>query len=336
MAIVAFPSVGTTEWNDLASAYFRKSVNNTPRDNFYKKYPALTWFRKNQKTEDTAAKWTWPVMTGNTAQGRSYIGVQGHTPVRVQVATTAEQDCAFFAEPIFISHTDQERAKGQGKTFDLLEWHKKDAMLRLTAKHSSYLWASSQAETTDPLSVRLAIPIDPTADVAFNGLNGASTKQPFWRNKTQTSSGSFSTSGVLKLDALLNDMAEEEGDPDLLVTTKAVYGFIQQYQRGHLNIQRSSTDTSKTLGDVGIPMLYHNGIPIVHDPDCTSGVIYALKADAIHWKANSGGDYVLYGDGFESTMVNGVLGSLAYLRLEGNLCVESRRALGQVDGNTAV
>ena len=335
MAISAYPSVGTTEWNDLASAYFRKSIFNTPRDNFYKKHPALVWFRKNQATQDTAAKWTWPVFNGNVSQGRSYIGAQGHTPVRVNVATTAEQDCAFFAEPIFITHTDQERAKGNGKTFDLLEAHKKDAMLRLTAKHSSYMFAATQVTATDPLSVRLAIPIDPTADVAFNLLNGAAAKQPFWRNQTQTCTGSWATSGINKLDAGLNDMAEEAGDPDILVTTKAVFQFIQQQQRGHLSIQRSTTETAKTMGDLGIPMLYHAGIPIVHDSDCTAGVIYGLKADAIKWNANSGGDYVLYGDGFESTMINGVLGSLAYIRLEGNLCVYERRALLQVDAISA-
>jgi hypothetical protein len=89
------------------------------------------------------------------------------------------------------------------------------------------------------------------------------------------------------------------------------------------------------MGDLGIPMLFHNGIPIVHDTDATTGCIYALNKDAIKWVANSEGDYKMYGDGFESTIINGVAGSLGYIRLEGNLCVYERRALGQVDGITS-
>lgn len=332
---MAYPTFGTTEWNELSSAYFRKSLFNTPRDQYFKKHPALAWFRANQRTEDTAAKWTWPVVDGSAAVGRSYTGVQGHTPVDVKVATTAEQDCAFYLEPVFISHTDAERTKGSGKTFDLLEQKKKHAMKRVADKHSSYLFSATQVNATDPLSVRLAIPVDPTANVAFNNLNGSSGNQTWWRNKTQTSSGSWSTDGIKKLDALLNDIAEESGDPDILVTTKTVFAFIQQQQRGHMAINRSSTETAKNMGDLGIPMLFHNGIPIVHDSDCTSGVIYALNKEAIKWVSNKEGDYTLYGDGFESTIVNGVAGSIAYIRLEGNLCVEERRALGQVDSITS-
>jgi hypothetical protein len=332
---MAYPTFGTTEWNELSSAYFRKSLSNTPRDQYFKKHPALAWFRANQREEDTAAKWTWPVMDGSAPVGRTYTGTQGHTPQDVKVATTAEQDCAFYLEPVFISHTDAERTKGSGKTFDLLDQKKSHAMKRVTQKHASLLWSSTQVNATDPMTIRLAIPIDPTANVAFNNLNGSSGNQTWWRNQTDTCTGSWSTDGIKRLDNILNSIADEAGDPDILVTTKAVFAFIQQQQRGHMALQRSTTETAKNMGDLGIPMLFHNGIPIVHDTDATTGCIYALNKDAIKWVANSEGDYKMYGDGFESTIINGVAGSLGYIRLEGNLCVYERRALGQVDGITS-
>lgn len=333
---MAYPALGTTEWNELSSAYLRKSIAREPRDQYTKKHPMLVWLRSRQKTEDTAAKWTWPIEDGSAAVGRSYIGTQGHTLTDVKVATTAEQDCAFFAEPIFIAHTDGERTKGTGKVFDLLEAKKKHAFKRVTEKHSAYVWATSRGSSTDPMSIPLAIPIDPTADVTFNNISGAAGKLTTWRNKTQTSTGSWSTNGIDKLDALLNDIAEEAGDPDILVTTKAIFGFMQKAGRGYLaNNASVSTKAGRQMADLGIPVLYHNGIPIVHDSDAVSGRIYAINADAIQWVANKEGDYTLMGDGFENTMITGVMGSLAMIRLEGNLCCYERRALGQVDGITA-
>ena len=334
---MAYPALGTTEWNELSSAYLRKSLTGGI-DQFTKKHPALVWLRSKQLTEDTAAKWTWWVPDGSAAIGRSYTGVQGHTPQDVKVATTAEQDCSFFAEPIVFTHTDEQRTKGSGKTFDLLDQKRVHATRRLTDKHSALIWSSTQVSATDPTTIRLAIPIDPTASVAFNGLNGSSGNQTWWRNKTQTCTGSYATDGINKLDTMLNDMAEDSttGEPELLVTTKAIFGFMQRASRGYMNLTSAlNTKAGKQMADLGIPILSHNGIPVVHDSDCTSGCIYALHSDAIQWVSNAGGDYTLMGDGFESMRSTGVMAVVAYERLEGNIRVMERRALGQVDAITA-
>lgn len=205
----------------------------------------------------------------------------------------------------------------------------------LTRKHSSLLWTTSKAASTDPDSIPLAIPIDPTASVAFNNLNGAAGVQPFWRNQTETCTGSWSSDGVNKLDALCNKIAQEGGEPELLVTTRTVFQFVQQQSRGHLAINASATKAGKQLADMGIPHLSFNGIPLIHDVDAVSGRIYALHSDAIEWVPVSGGDYSMMGDGFESTQMNGVMASVAHMRLEGFLRVRNRRLLGQVDAITA-
>ena len=335
---MAYPSLGTTEWNELSSAYLNKTLSRELRDQYTKKHPLLVWLRSKQSTEDTAAKWTWPVYDGSAAVGRSYTGTQGHTPQDVKVATTAEQDCAFWAEPIVFTHTDEQRTKGSGKTFDLLAAKRTHAMRRVTDKHSALIWSSTQVNVTDPTTIRLAIPIDPTASTAFHNINPSSGNQTWWRNKTQTSTGSYSTDGINKLDTAINDMVEDSttGMPELLVTTKAVFNFMQRASRGYMNLQSAlMTKAGKQMADLGIPILSHNGIPVVHDSDCTTGCIYGVHSDAIEWVANEGGDYTLMGDGFESMRSTGVMAVVAYLRLEGNLRVTERRALLQVDGITA-
>jgi hypothetical protein len=333
---MGLPAVGSTEWNEVASAHMYEFLKSDPRDQYFKKRPTLAHLRSKQMTKDGGDRWAWPILDGSAPVGRSYIGVQGHTPQDVKVSTMAETVPFFHAEPIFIAHTDGVKAGGGGKLFDLLETKTKHTKLRLTQAHSAYIWATSKATSTDPDSIPLAIPVDPTLSVAFNNLNGASGNQTYWRNKTQTSSGSWSTSTTGKLDALLNDIAEEAGDPSLLVTTKTVYGFIQAQARGHYALHADvKSAAGKQMADLGIPMLNWNGIPIIHDADCPSGKIYALNDDAIQWVAVAGGDYTIMEPGFQSTSINGVMGSLAWMRLEGALCVWERRALGQVDGTSA-
>jgi len=333
---MALPALGTTEWNEVASAHLYKFLKTEPRDQYFKKHPGLAWFKANQETADGGSRWAWPILDGSAAVGRSYIGTQGHTMQDVKVATMAETTPFFWAEPIFMAHTDGVLAGGDGKLFDLLETKIRHARKRLEEKHSALLWAASKAATTDCDSVPLMIPVDPTQSVAFNNLNGASGNQTYWRNKTQTGTGSWSTSGINKLDALLNDISEESGDPDVLITTKAVYAFIQQQARGHYALHADvKTKSGKQFADLGIPMLNFNGIPIVHDSDCPAGKIFALNSEACKWRAVEGGDGTMMGDGFENTSVAGVMGSQAYLRLEGNLVCYERRALGQVDTITS-
>jgi hypothetical protein len=326
---MAFPTIGTTEWNDLATAYLYDFTSKMPKDQWSKQYPALQWLLNNKVVRPTAAKMAWPIEDTTSTLGASYTGWQGVTPTDRHTATMAEQAMAHYAEPIMIAETDESTT--DGGLFDLLEFKTKAARKALTKEHSRQLWAASLGTATDFQSIPLAIPVDPTADVAFNNVSGASGKVTSWRNKTQTSTGSWSANGIDKLDALLNEMAEEK-TPDILITTRTVFGFMQKNGRGYLqgNMQTNSK-AGKQMLDLGIPVLFHNGIPIVHDPDCTAGCIYAFSEGAIEWRVYSKQDYKIKEPGFQSTQINGKFGSLAYLGLSGNLCVTERRALGRVD-----
>ncbi len=329
------PSVGTTEWNERASAHMYKFLERDPIDNYTTKHPALAWLRARQSTFD-GGKPAWPIFYGRTAIGRSYTRGQAFTPSSTEAVTTAETDLMHFVEPITVYRTDQIRAGGQGKLFDYMEQQTRAARGGMTVKHSALLWAASKASSTDCDSIPLAIPVDPTASVAFNNINGATTGQTFWRNKTATCTGSWSTDGINKLDSVCDQLADEGAQPELLVTTRAVFGFMRQNARGYMQLCKdASTKTGKMLADLGIPFIEHNGIPVVHDQDCTSGNVFALHSEAIEWVAHPEGDYKMVGDGFESLQITQVMGSQAVMALEGFLRVRNRRWLGRVDSITA-
>lgn len=330
-----FPSVGSTEWNEVATTHLYNFLQRDPADNYTKPHPTLAWLRRGQSTTG-GGKPAWPVFFGTDATGRSYLKGQVINIADAESHTMAETEMSFRAEAIAVYHTDQQRAKGPDALFDLLEAKTKTKKAALMRQQNTVLWAASKSATTDPDSIPLAIPVDPTSSGAFCGLNGAAGQQTFWRNQTATSTGSLSSDGIIKIDAMLNSLAEEGGDADILVTTKAIYQWWQQLIRGKHQVNLAPGSSVKKLQDLGVPMISHNGIPVIHDSGCPTGKVFALKEGAIEWVANEGGDFTMADGGFESTKSTGVMGSVAMLRLEGFLKVTNRRLLGQVDSITAV
>jgi len=333
MGITTYPDLGTDEWNELASTHIYNFTKGMPVDQWSKPYPFLTWLLSAKRSLDSSAKMAWPIADTATSVGSTYTGWQGISLTDEHTNTMAEQAIGRYAEPILMAKSDADETGGGGALFDLLEFKTAQRKKALIKKHSTIIWGASAtgAFTTVPL----AIPVDPTASVVFNGVNGASGQITSWRNKTQTATGSWSSSGINKLDALLNDMAEET-TPDLLVTTKAVFGFMQQNGRGYVQAGTSLTSKSgKQMLDLGIPVLSFNGIPIVHDPDCTSGCIYAFTRGAIEWCSTPDGNYDILKPGFQTTHITGTIGSLALMHLAGNIRVNERRALGRVDNITS-
>jgi len=332
--MASYTTIGTTDWNEVASAHLYKWLERDPIDNYTKKHPVLAWLRSNQATHD-GGKPAWPIFYGRTAIGRSYTKGQSTTPVATEAVTTAETNISFWAEPIVIYHTDTVYAGGAGKVFDLMEQQYRAAKAGVTRKVAELLFAASKASPTDPDSIPLAIPVDPTADVAFCNLSGAAGKQAYWRNQTETCTGSWSSDGINKLDALCNKLAIEGSEPELLVTTRTVFQFMQQEARGRMQVDATKTKAGKLLTDLGVPFIQHNGIPVIPDTNCVAGKIFALNSNDIEWVAVSGGDYTMMGSGFENTQMNGLMASVAHMRVEGFLRVRNRRGLGQVDSITS-
>lgn len=333
MGITTYPDIGTDEWNELASTHLYNFSSGMPIDQWSKQYPTLNWLLSDKMSLDSSATMAWNIADTATSVGATYTGWQGISLTDEHTNTKATQAIGRYAEPIMIAKSDADETGGGGALFDLLEFKTSQRKKALVKKHSSILWgaAATGAFTTIPL----AIPVDPTASVVFNGVNGASGQITSWRNKTQTATGSWSSSGIDKLDALLNEMAEET-TPDLLVTTKTVFGFMQKNGRGYIQAGTSLTSKSgKQMLDLGIPVMSFNGIPVVHDPDCTTGCIYALTRGAIKWCSTPDGNYDILKPGFQTTHITGSIGSVALMHLAGNLRVNERRALGRVDTITS-
>jgi hypothetical protein len=331
---MAIPSV-TRSRESVYTAHAYKVLEATPRDQYFTKNPLLDYLRSGQRTNDGGAFIKGNVEVGRAAIGGFYarngtLAVQGS-----EVATSSETTIKFAYEPILVYHQDIAKAGGAGAEFDLVAASTTLARKALAKKIQQALYAASPG-TDDIASLPIAMPDDPTASVAFQGLNGAAGNQTYWRNQVRLTAGSFATYGPDYLDAMLSTLAElaSNGRPDAIFTTSAIVDYARKYARGHLSLNAPASAAGRRYADLGFAVVEHAGVPMIADPDATAGVTYFLNKDAIQLVTQSGEDFQIVAP-FQNLMVNGVPAMCAMLGWAGNLFVYERRALALIAGWTA-
>lgn len=332
---MANPPTLSQSLDTVWTAHARKVIQAKPRDQFYVITPTLDHFRAKGQPYSGGTRIVVNVKQAIEPVGGSYYKAQAVSLTAVDPVTEAGYDVCFYEEPIVLYHQDMVRAGGPEATFDYVAEQTEDAKLRLERKMATAIFAASPTAGKDLIGLPKAIEDTPASSGVYGGLDGAASSQPGWRNKATTSLGSFASGGLDAMDSMITSLMESEtGKPSLIVTTATVFNYYKKAVRGHYSYVTPSPGAGQN-GDLGFERLSHNGIPITWDPYCTSGAMYFLNNDAAHLREVAGGAFTLYGDGFASAHVNGVMAKVAIMRWEGQFVTLERRALGKITGITA-
>lgn len=326
----------TVVWNEVYTAHAHTYLNSEPKDQYFLKTPTLTHLRSQKRTEDGGEQLVVTVLNGSDAVGGPVAKNQAVDVVDVDTSTAARYSWAFYAEPIVINHQDEKKVgKGAQARFKLLETKIRHARLRLVRKVAQDVFATSQV-VNGLTGLPLAIVNDPTASGAYGGLDGAAGAQTWWRNKSYVTVGSAASNLIDKMDALWDDCIEgsDSGVPNLIVTTKAVFQAYEKLVRAKQNIWADISKKGAQMGDLGFPTLFFNGCAVVWDPYCPTGTMWFINDEAIQLILMPDGEFTLSEGGFQSQVAQGIQQRVALLRLEGQIGVIERRALGKLDGIT--
>jgi hypothetical protein len=152
-----------------------------------------------------------------------------------------------------------------------------------------------------------------------------STSNSWWQS-TVTTGGSFAGQGLSDMRTTWNTLSQKNpaGGPDLLVTTASVFGSYE----GSLQPQQRF---SGKVGNGAFENLLFKSAPVVHDADCTSGVMYFLDSRALEYIVKSGRDFVMT----EFVKPANQDAKVAQLLVAGELVTNNRRKLGKITGITA-
>jgi len=107
--------------------------------------------------------------------------------------------------------------------------------------------------------------------------------------------------GTLTLDhlAATYDAINVGSDvPTMFVTTKAIFSIIERLlfpttsasynaQGGYAQLGRRGITKNKSGlgGEIGFNAIFYRGVPIVADDKCTSGYLYMLNENYLHWSS---------------------------------------------------
>lgn len=137
--------------------------------------------------------------------------------------------------------------------------------------------------------------------------------------------GSFAALGLQRWRRAWLGAEEGTMQPDVLVTTEAVYSFYE----GSLAPEVRFTDTR--VGDLGFRSLTFKGAPLFHDTHATSGVTYFINFEWLEMVAAMGADFDVtpitdqsYQDVFSAKVL-----------WQGNLVCRMRKAENKIISQTA-
>ena len=317
-------ALSSATWDDHLLPNLRKVMNAEPKEQAFAGSPALTMFEKRPVSLQGNYIQAHVSYVGS-AKGGAYTENSSLSTEDVKSALVAEYTPAFYAEPVRMSHIDEKRCGGSQKLFDLWAFKVKQAKMRLRTKIATDMFATSQASNgINPLP--LIIPADNTT-VSYGNLDRAT--YTWWRNYSATAVGAWTSNGTDALDLLeLNIQVDGGRGPDWYVTTKAIFQKMKKTARTFDNFDSYTGKYAEKLADAGIQAINFNGKPIIWDPYCPSGYLYAIRNDALYLG--------LYEDFDLSPIVrlegSGVQGKVMYVRWAGQFVCEEQRRLGQLSG----
>lgn len=293
--------------------------NYTPRfeDNIFGARVLLDWLkRKATISEDGGRSIVKPIMndTNNTVAYYSEWDTVDTTPQ--EGFTSAEYDWVQLAGSIAWSGLQNAKNAGKERVIDLLKAKMNQLENALATKLNQSFHAASVASLAPQC---LGTLVDATSTIG----NINSTTYTYWRSYVNALAGPLT---LAALSAANDGIALGTPDtPDLWITTATLFEKYESL------LQPSQRYSDPKTADAGFVNLLYKGVPFVYDPDCASGVVYALNSKYLQLVKHS--DNWMRQTGWKEP----VNGDQKYKQIFSyfNLVTNNRRRLGKITGATA-
>ena len=287
-----------------------------------------------------AFRWQWPVKAINTSRAQTYTGAQVTPVTGSDDITMASEAVAHYRCPIQLLRTEIITCKGGTALFDFAAAKMTSAREELATTLGTDTWASTSVTTPayGLQGVRLYLPTDPTASVAYNSVNGAAGVQPYWRNQTITGVGSFATNGVDKMDRLSALVHSAGGEWETGYTDITTHNYIKKAARTHQTVNSNVSESTRQIAKFGYSAVEFEQKGIFAESTTyladATGIIYFLPSKE---KFNL---RVVEGVDFNVTEMcpltpGGQSGMAAWIEFSGQFCALARRDGAQMSGITA-
>ncbi len=276
----------TITWDNLNSStmdLFDKKL----KDTLFNRHVLLKKLMEKNNTYPGGIYLSEP-LTVEEGDGSFYRGFQNLNPTDKEQFTTAQFLPANLQVNISVSYTEDLQNRGPAQIFDLMaakfEVAKQTMRKKMTTSVAG-LFGAGAATGKAIMGFQAAIADDPTANPtagAYGGITRVGSTQVPWRNFFLDGGSESNLAGLtmVRLQTLWGDITDQDIQPDVIVTTQAIYNKIYGIADA---IQRNGNELAKKMGMTSIDF---NGVPLIVDKNCTAGRLYMINTSFLNLKSH--------------------------------------------------
>lgn len=315
-------AIDTARTNERLSAFKSEIGANDPVDQHFKRRPLFEALMKNKKMTDGGRQIIVPINQGQNQTIKDFSDYDVFDMSAQDTALTLVYPFVNKGGSIVISWEEmRETAGNDHRIFDLVAHRRKNAIETIMDAYDVDLFASSAVATK--------VTNLPSAVLATGSVGGLSQSTSSDWASTVVASGSFAAQGMKDLRTCYNTIVDNNATPDLLVSTRTEYDFFENAIDP--DVRYSITGNSAPVAVRGFPSVLFKGMPWIHDPNATSGVIYMLCTENIYFVVDEQGNFEI--DDFRTPVNQKVSAALIVARM--NLVIDRRKSLGKLTGVVA-
>ena len=221
-------------------------------------------------------------------------------------------------EPIQITFDDEMDNSGdEAKLIDLAGVRMKQAELAIKDR-------LGQALVTSVAGANNLIPLSTLVATGTLGTVAGGT-DTFWQS-TVTTSGAFATQGLTDMQTLYSTLSSSSmmDTPTHAITTRTVWN---RFYATRLPLERLMNTST---GSAGFQNITFNGIPVIWDQYCDSGVLYMLNSNYWNLTVHEKVDFTTT----DFIRPSNQMVKVAFILWRGNQTTDNRRRLGKLSSIT--
>lgn len=315
----------------------RQHLKTIVTDNFYVKCPAFEHLRSKKQSKVRGGETLIiPVNNGAEPLGGAYAKADTLTMQDSEVLTEAQYPWSFYYEPVVIYHQDMWKARGDNAILDIVKVKTEQAVMKLKRKLYNAIYGASPT-AIELLGLPSAIPTSPSSSGSYGNLDGGASAQSWWRNYAESGGSVASGAALTALTKLFREIADNAscGKPTAAFTDPTTWGYLHTEVVGHYETHALVSQQAQQFADLGFEVISFMGVPIVSDPFCTAGTIYAINDEAVQLVEMADAAFQLHPDGFVSDLPNRQMAWTSAVIWNGQVATSERRGLGKVYSITA-
>tara|TARA_R110000824_G_scaffold322745_3_gene509730 strand:+ start:1984 stop:2853 length:870 start_codon:yes stop_codon:yes gene_type:complete len=282
------------------------------------------------KVVDGSERIRIPIMHEKNGTFQWYSGYETYDVTPQEGFTTAWYLWKQAATTVAINGLELRSNRGSAAIADLLKSKIRQAKMSMADGLASGIFSDGTGSSNKQLT-GLAAAIDASpATTAYASIDPATNAA--WQNKADADGGATATVLVSKLKSVFNQCslgsASVTSRPDRLVTTRAIHEAAESLITPRVRFAPNPSGGA----DLGVEELIFKGAPLVWDEYCTSGTVYLLNSNHMHFFVHAQANMAMTEEGFQKPIDQDALS--AAILFMGNLAVNNRRKLGIINGLT--